>query len=54
METNHMTSDPEAWSIMWCLKGPECHMFPAKANLNDKEERLLGNKSEKEDESTQR
>lgn len=49
-----MTSDPEAWGIMRCLKGSGWHMCPAKASLNDKEERLLGNKSEKEDGSTQR
>lgn len=29
-------------------------MLPAKASLNDKEERLLGNKNEKEDGSAQR
>lgn len=49
-----MASDPEAWGIMWCLKGPGWHVFLAKASLNDKEERLLGNKNEKRDGSAQR
>lgn len=35
-----MTSDPEVWGIMWCLKDPGWH----------KEEILFGNKSEREDE----